>query len=187
MKYKLINRQTDEKHLCDKASIDGFDYYVSDDKILNGDYCVHPTTLNISQHSFDNNLRLYWKKIIATNNFSVNVPKVVNEINEVALQAYPIYPFYDGDELRDTDTNSELRKGFISGYNKSQETHTFSEEDMIEFYEWCDTSEQAAYFWRSNRIYPTMDNSHLIKLKEKRKELLQLWKEQQPKIIYYNE
>jgi len=33
MKYRLINKQTGEEHLCDKVTIDGFDYYVSDDKI----------------------------------------------------------------------------------------------------------------------------------------------------------
>ena len=39
-KYKLINKQTGEEHLCDKVVIDGWDYYVSDelpqknDKIL---------------------------------------------------------------------------------------------------------------------------------------------------------
>jgi hypothetical protein len=166
MKYKLIHFQTKEEHLCDKITIDGFDYYVSDDKILNGDYCVHPTTLNISQHSFDNNLRLYWKKIIATNNFSVNVPKVVHEINEVALQAYPIYPFYDGDELCDTDTNSELRKGFISGYNKSQETHSFSKDDMVEF----------AVFYQKHQGRS---------LEYWGKDLFKIWKEQKPKIVYY--
>lgn len=29
-KYKLINNQTKEEYLCDKVTIDGFDYYVSD-------------------------------------------------------------------------------------------------------------------------------------------------------------
>jgi hypothetical protein len=32
MKYLLINKQTGEKTLCDKVTIDGFDYYVSDEK-----------------------------------------------------------------------------------------------------------------------------------------------------------
>lgn len=33
MKYKLINKTTGEEHLCDKVIIEGFDYYVSDEKI----------------------------------------------------------------------------------------------------------------------------------------------------------
>ena len=32
MKYKLISKTTGEEHLCDKVTIDGFDYYVSDEK-----------------------------------------------------------------------------------------------------------------------------------------------------------
>lgn len=32
-KYKLINLNTKEEHFCDKITIDGFNYYVSDDKI----------------------------------------------------------------------------------------------------------------------------------------------------------
>lgn len=31
MKSKLINTQTKEEHLCEKVTIDGFEYYVSDD------------------------------------------------------------------------------------------------------------------------------------------------------------
>lgn len=30
--YKLINIKTKEEHLCDKVTIKGFDYYVSDEK-----------------------------------------------------------------------------------------------------------------------------------------------------------
>jgi len=33
MKYKLINKQTGEEHLCNKVTIDGFNYYVSDEKV----------------------------------------------------------------------------------------------------------------------------------------------------------
>ena len=74
---------------------------------------------------------------------------------------------------------------YLKGYNKSQETHSFSEENMIDFYEWCDTSEEANFFWRNNRIKPDMGGSHYEIIKQKRKELLQLWKEQQTKIVYY--
>ena len=28
MKFKLINRQTNEEYICDKVTIDNFDYYV---------------------------------------------------------------------------------------------------------------------------------------------------------------
>ena len=40
MKYKLISKTTDEEHLCDKVTIDGFDYYVNDEKYFddNGEF-----------------------------------------------------------------------------------------------------------------------------------------------------
>jgi len=33
MKYKLINLKTKKEHLCDKVTIDGFDYYVNGEEI----------------------------------------------------------------------------------------------------------------------------------------------------------
>lgn len=30
--YKLINNKTKKEHVCSKITIDGFDYYVSDEK-----------------------------------------------------------------------------------------------------------------------------------------------------------
>ena len=39
-KYKLINTTTKEEHLCDKVTIDGFDYYVSDEKYAVGENCI---------------------------------------------------------------------------------------------------------------------------------------------------
>ena len=38
MKYKLTNKQTNEENLCDKVTIDGFDYYVSGNEIPPNQY-----------------------------------------------------------------------------------------------------------------------------------------------------
>ena len=38
MNYKLINKLTGEEHICQKVTIDGFDYYVSDEKINSSNY-----------------------------------------------------------------------------------------------------------------------------------------------------
>jgi len=48
----------------------------------------------------------------------------------------------------------------------------FSEEDMIEFYNWMQNYQDLSCALRINGVDTT-------------KELLQLWKEQQPKIVYY--
>ena len=174
MKYKLINTNTKEEHLCDKVTIDGFDYYASketpveNDLVYNGEFIVKWTKDDVEDCLYNPGAENYkgCKKVIATTNPNIDIPKVVDKINEVALQAYPIYPFYDGDELCDTDTNSELRKGFISGYNKSQETHPFSEEDMVEF----------AVFYQKHQGRS---------LEYWGKDLFKIWKEQKPKIVYY--
>ena len=55
---------------------------------------------------------------------------------------------------------------------KSKETHTFSEDDMIEFCEMI--------AW--NMLGKTITESFVKSIS---KEFLQLWKEQKPKIIYY--
>jgi len=60
------------------------------------------------------------------------------------------------------------RQGFVKGYNKSQETHPFSEEDMIEFETFCTKYDYENGFGKTDR-----------------KELLKLWKEQKPKIIWH--
>jgi hypothetical protein len=60
---------------------------------------------------------------------------------------------------------------------KWQAARMYSEEDIIEFSEWADTSKESSDFWRKNRRSPTMDNSHHIYIREKRLELFQIWKE----------
>jgi hypothetical protein len=66
---------------------------------------------------------------------------------------------------------------FIEGA-KWKAARMYSEEDIIEFSEWADTSKESSDFWRKNRRSPTMDNSHHIYIREKRLELFQIWKEQ---------
>lgn len=51
----------------------------------------------------------------------------------------------------------------------------YSEKDIIDFYEWCDISDEAARFWRLKRVYPSMDGSHNSLLRQRRIELFQIW------------
>jgi hypothetical protein len=41
------------------------------------------------------------------------------QIQELALEVYPITPFYDGDECVDIDTNQDDRIAFMEGLNKA--------------------------------------------------------------------
>lgn len=52
----------------------------------------------------------------------------------------------------------------------------YSDQDMLDFYEWCDTSAEANQFWKRNPVSIDMSGSHHQILKEKRRELLELWK-----------
>lgn len=173
MKYKLINSVSKIETICDKITIDGFDYYVSDEVLLYGEnlklnelYVEHTQTKpnryslfknNCDQETFEN-----CRKIVATNNPNIDIPKVVDGV-DLVLYAKEEHKF---------NHRSIQEIGFVLGvkigYQKSQETHPFSEKDMIEFSEWRRDFEFTDEFSRYDK-----------------EEILQIWKEQKPKIIYY--
>ncbi len=170
MKYKLINKVTQEEHLCNKVIIDGFNYYIEDGNV------VKPIDFSKYQYQKDTVLfkgmnhmkqgEVY--EVIATNNPNIDIPKVVDEVEILADEK--INDLFNPHGHGDIDTNSFYKDGFIEGYNKSQETYKWSDEDVVEFAAWAVKMD-----WRSVSV-----------IYEKTTErLLQLWKEQKPKIIYY--
>ena len=119
MKYKLINKQTNEEHLCDKVTIDGFDYYVSDEKYAVGENCIGEDEGGLRIHKcviLNNCLAIGCKKVIATNNPNIDIPMVIDAVQVFAETKVP-----DG-----------FRTIWKSGYNKSQKTHPFSLDDVKE-------------------------------------------------------
>ena len=177
-KYKLINTTTKEEHLCDKVIIDGFNYYVSDEvetrsgKIAYINNNVYKGELRVVTTVFGNSNLEDCKKVIATNNPTIDIPKVVNKVEKLAKEQWG-------------NVHRTGILGFIDGYNKSQETHPFSEEDMIEFVEWCQKP-CLEDLRQPNVVYISSGNFYWYKHKKYTpKELLQLWKEQQPKVLFY--
>lgn len=161
MKYKLINRATNEAHMCDKVTIDGFDYYFIDGhidshfKIRKSDnYLSSPNSLRVGKH------KDYWT-VIATNNPSIDIPKVVDEVDKLAN----LYANSAKVPTCEYDC-STIEDAVKYGYNKSQETHPNSDEDMIEFANWLLYNPEACF-------------------NKPKKELLELWKLQQTKVLYY--
>lgn len=166
-KYKLINKTTGEEHLCNKVTIGGFDYYVSDiDVILDGSspfvytkkdgiykFEVIKAILDISD---------YPKIIIATNNPNIDCPQVVDEVEKIGSVAI------QNSKKFSNSSKTDYTIGFIHGYNKSQETHSFSEEDIKSFGKFC-----ADYEYR---IYGS----------KTQEQLLEIWKEQRVEVIYYD-
>ena len=203
MKYKLINKTSGEEHICEKVVVDGWDYYVSDDKIDSDNLWVISKRNNCLGKTFypkndgtvsdetikelllSVNYKGHYETtvggghdcnlIIATNNPSIDIPKVVDEV-EIAREfaTKPINSL----SSNGTITCSLSLNGFEQGYNKSQETHSNSDGDMAEFAEWVD-----------NMGYRQVANGFFKCLTDKKgkttKELLQLWKEQRPKTLYY--
>ena len=179
--YKLKNIKTKEEHLCDKVIIDGFDYYVSDEKYAVGENCIGEDEGGLRIHKcviLNNCLAIGCKKVIATNNPNIDVPKVVDEVDQYTMaKEYAI-------KTKSPNRESH-RQGFVKGYNKSQETHPFSEEDMIEFAEWCQKP-CLEDLRQPNVVYISSGNFYWYKHKKYTpKELLQLWKERNPKKVYY--
>lgn len=163
MKYKLINIKTKKEHLCDKVTIDGFDYYVNNEIPKENNFATDG--LGIFRFHSENPCQAIIcnpKKIIATNNPNIDIPKVVDEVDKLAYEHC--------DRVIPKDVTRSLYYSFKCGYNKSQETHPYSEEDMIEFGKFCDKRMLDS----SSKLFGKI----LI-------ELLQFWKEQQPKIVYY--
>lgn len=192
MKYKLINNQTKEEYLCDKVTIDEFDYYVSTEIRVNRNDFYYDFHGNIHQWTHDfqtknklpNSIADTYPKVIATNNPNVNIAKVVDEFecseSKLRQEALQVLKGYSRAVLSNSYSLSPL-DGYKKGYNKSQETHSFSEDDMIEFQKFV-----KKYFvikkgkYRFKGDFYNQDKRILGE-----KELFHIWKEQQPKTVYY--
>lgn len=164
MKYLLKQNKEDKGIFCDKVTIDGFHYYVSDGNIGN-EYYYH---INLKQILHRNNSHIDYlasKKAIATNNPNIDIPKVVDEVERL----FPTNRKGDMWMPNRNEINNQYRQ---EGYNKSQETHPFSEEDMVAFAE-----------YKENIMHNDLIPIELIS--KTTKELLQIWGEQHPIVIYY--
>lgn len=151
--YKLINNTTKEETICSLVTIDGFNYYVSDNKIKKGDTTISGnTTLKFGWNWGFNKIKddkqaesenqmaeltkstsvktpsLMFKVLIATNNPNIDIPKVIDEVNIIIKNA-----FYDkkGDFKRSTIGADDWINGLKLGYNKAKETYQFTEEDIF--------------------------------------------------------
>ena len=176
MKYKIINTKTNESHICEKVTINGYDYYVSESDIEIGDYFEVNGELFkclTSKEADDLAVTNCYPKVIATNNPDINLdlPQLVDKVEELAEKHWKSQYLMAMDE----SIKPYVIQDFKAGYKESQETYPFRIDDMIEFAEWCDTSEEAAHFWRQNRTTPSMDGSHHEINKQNRNKLFELW------------
>lgn len=182
MRYKLINKQTEETHLCDKVTIDGFNYYVSDetpklnDTVITASGNIH--YIKDNSKDFIEYVSKLGKKVIATNNSNIDIPQVVDEVENLAKENRFIWH-------ETSSIQKYLESCFIEDSNKFQQTHQFSEEDV----KWI--------FAKTLELAPSAEShTRMISDKQYRNHVLdslyyyviQLWKEEQKsKIVYYND
>jgi len=177
MKYKLINKTTGEEHICSKVVVDGFDYYASDDKIIVNDWYYTKAIGSIYQAICFPLSLTDAKKLITTNNPNIDLPKVIDEVEQNKYDlAHKEYPT---GKLHRKHTEQEA---FLNGWNyclKSQETHSFSDDDMADFGKFC--GNWGGQLTKDENVWL----NHFVDEEKTTKELLQLWKEQQLKTLYY--
>lgn len=180
MKYKVTVNGTET--LCDKVTIDGFDYYVSDEGVVNPCYFYNKPTnylgkalrregiFWVCENIEGSHLLSEAKKVIATNHPFINVPKVVDKVEELANK----FGYHD----RHSDTL--FREGLTKGYNKSQETHPYSEEDVKGILDWI-TRQDSPYsvmYGEPTFRFATNDKDVTIK------EVVDAWKSQRTITIH---
>lgn len=166
MKYLLINNKTKEEYFCDKITIEEFDYYISEKCNDLGGWHIDKEfkiLSNISRFNVVTEMR----EVIATNNPDIGVPQIVNEVNELSLD----------EEVRTFAwANYYFKMGVKKGYDKSQETHPFNDKNIIEFLSFVENN----YYFNSGCWINCATDEVTT-----RKELLQIWKEERIKIVYY--
>lgn len=140
--YKIINKNTGNEFICDKVTIEGYDYYHLLEKGINSDngFFIFKSDNGFFKTLVGSNIRVktpgsYYKLIATTNpNIECNlITDVLNGIEEAET-------FLKNSNDFETEGFSEYQNGvfngFIYGFNKAKEIHQFTKEDMIEFAEW---------------------------------------------------
>lgn len=170
-KYNCINLTTKEKTLCEKVEIDGFEYYIDRSRFISKNTIMYNSLFNciveagndtlVNYDSVDGN---YCALVICTTNQNIDLPKVVDMVEELAEKRY-------------TQITPSQRTAYKLGYNQSQSTHPFSEEDMVEFAEWL----LKLYITSRGEGNYVDDKGIIVRIND----LFKRFKDQQIKTVYY--
>ena len=90
MKYKLKHIKTGEEHLCDKVTIDRFEYYISNDKPLKGEPYYVDNSLGKRIETSETKPSGIIKRVICSNNPNIDIPKVVDEVDTILEKEFNI-------------------------------------------------------------------------------------------------
>ena len=140
MNYKVKNTVTGEETICEKVVVDNHDYYLSENPKLD-DYCYNPRTKEFFKvldttmiDGLNKNNDDY--TVIATTNKSLDLPMVIDEVEELAENhARSMWGIYYDDideDCNETRGNNTIND-YKAGYDKAKETYSYTKEDMVEF------------------------------------------------------
>ena len=121
--------------------------------------------------------------ILPTNNPSIDIGQVIDEVEELADKW--VFKTNGHKWSNNDDTAGDNYSSFIEGYNTHSQTHSLSDDEVVEFNIWCNKPSEED-IRQPNTVYIPSSNFYWHKHKKYTpKELLQLFKEQQIKTIYY--
>lgn len=179
MKYKLINKKTNKETICDKVTIDGYDYYIQNESSEECFYYNMFFNQHLNQLLHKNNLHhenMESKEVFATNNPISKSPQIINKVEKLAIE-YNQKRFVSGFN----PSKDVFASGILSGWKQSHETYSFSEEDMIEFTEWAAISHYHYYYNGTIWSWGNAHTQHYCSTKE----LLEIWKKHNLETIWY--
>lgn len=178
--YKLINQTSKQEFICEKIEIDGYEYYAYSEKSAFVKGAMFITIDNIIHSNYGYNY--LDRVIIATNNPSLDIPQIVDEVEEMAmiiLKDKWSHLFTFGYPKKPYPTNfEEYLKNTIKGYNKAKEQYTNTKQDMIEFAEWIKQNATTDQHFKQN--WMTIDKRNLTT-----EQVLELFEKSRPKTIYF--
>lgn len=172
MQYKLINKTTKEEHICSKVTIADLDYYVND--ILTPDkVCIRYIDGEPHFMIYDKGITHKQLHIVASNNQNFD-KNIIDNFDSVVEQAF---------NIKNPSVDTMWKKAmWKDGYINSQETHPFSNENMILFSEWCAKSNFTYYFDGDKWTWGNSKTQQYYSSEE----MLGVFLNEQVKIIYYN-
>lgn len=165
MKVKAINKSTNQQFDCEEIEIKGYKYYLyynSEPKRIGQYYITKDNQVDIVKTGKE-----LGKPILCSNNPTIDIPQVIDQVEKLAVEITD-YAYFSDSSI----DYASYYKGVKTGYNKSQETHPFSERELKKAIE---------DFHRMNMAYLTGKENDNLNIEE----FVKYWKEQQPKKVYY--
>lgn len=178
--YNLINRKNPNESgiICKKITIDNYDYYISEHiqpsidgelyhcsekgKGIDTGYGIPEQVLTISKYSNNRNLCENCKKVIATNNFGMEIPQV----SENVCVAYEYYISNKNVEVSDS-------YHFNNGFTEARKLNEFNKYDIINLIE-------------SLKDYTHESNSILGHDERTAEDIFEIWNTNRIKTVYYD-